>query len=69
MKDVNSSLIGTSPMAHVATDSNTVRIYSGEARADHRRDDKFPVWVRILIIMTLSCSLWAGIIAAFMAIL
>ncbi|KCZ54401.1 hypothetical protein HY29_14175 [Hyphomonas beringensis] len=56
-------------MAHVATDSNTVRIYSGEARADHRRDDKFPVWVRILIIMTLSCSLWAGIIAAFMAIL
>ena len=68
MGKVNSSLARNDSMMHLATAPGTVRSYSDEAQADVQHASKWPVWVRLLIIVTLSAGLWAGIIAGIAAI-
>ncbi|RAN32213.1 hypothetical protein HY3_15245 [Hyphomonas pacifica] len=68
MGKVNSSLTRNDSMMHLATEPGTVRTFSDDAHANAQHAGKWPVWVRLLIIVSLSAALWAGIIAGIAAI-
>ncbi len=58
-------------MVHAATDASSVRVFrhEGSAEIELGPHEKWPVWLRIVVIVSLSGTLWAGIIAAISALL
>lgn len=68
MGKVNFSLTRNDSMMHLATEPGTVRTFSDDTHTNVQHAGKWPVWVRLLIIVTLSAALWAGIIAGIAAI-
>ncbi len=62
MNEVNPSLVRTQSMMKLATETGVIREYRQTTNADIEDFAKWPVWLRIMLIVGLSASLWAGII-------
>jgi len=56
-------------MMHLAAEPTTVRTYESDGNADIENFGKWPVWLRIVLIVGLSASLWTGIILFITALL
>ena len=56
-------------MMHLAAEPTTSRHYQSDVQTDIENFGKWPVWLRIVLIVGLSSALWAGIILAISAIL
>ena len=69
MNEVNPSLVRTQSMMKLATETGVIREYRQTTNADIEDFAKWPVWLRIMLIVGLSASLWAGIIFLIAAFL
>lgn len=69
MRNANSSLARNTSMMHLAAEPTTIRHYQSDVQTDIENFGKWPVWLRITLIVGLSASLWAGIIFAIGALL
>lgn len=69
MNEVNPSLVRTQSMIKLATETGVIRDYRNTSSADIENFAKWPVWLRIVLIVGLSASLWAGIILFITALL
>jgi hypothetical protein len=69
MREANTSLARNTPMMHLATEPTSIRAYRSDVSADIENFGKWPVWLRIVLIVGLSASLWTGIILAISALL
>ncbi|MEE2922137.1 hypothetical protein [Hyphomonas sp.] len=56
-------------MMNLATETGVIRNFQDDTNADIENFGKWPVWLRIVLIVGLSSALWAGIILAISAIL
>ncbi|WP_290496882.1 hypothetical protein [Hyphomonas sp. UBA4494] len=56
-------------MMHLTAEPTTIRHYQSDVQTDIENFGKWPVWLRITLIVGLSASLWAGIIFAIGALL
>ncbi|MEQ3648286.1 hypothetical protein [Hyphomonas sp.] len=56
-------------MIKLATETGVIRDYRNTSSADIENFAKWPVWLRIVLIVGLSASLWAGIILFITAML
>ncbi|MEZ5998296.1 MAG: hypothetical protein R3B98_06345 [Hyphomonas sp.] len=56
-------------MVDVANAAVSSRAWEQDARIGRSNDEKWPVWVRLVIIIGLSALLWAGIISGVIAVL
>lgn len=56
-------------MMKLATETGVIREYRQTTNADIEHFAKWPVWLRIMLIVGLSASLWAGIIFLIAALL
>ena len=69
MNEVNTALARTRPMMNLATETGVIRNFQDDTNADIENFGKWPVWLRIVLIVGLSSALWAGIILAISTIL
>tara|TARA_R100000365_G_C2721478_1_gene53887 strand:+ start:709 stop:918 length:210 start_codon:yes stop_codon:yes gene_type:complete len=69
MREANLSLARNPSMMHLAAEPTTVRTYESDVNADIENFGKWPVWLRIVLIVGLSASLWTGIILFITALL
>ncbi|KCZ59236.1 MULTISPECIES: hypothetical protein [Hyphomonas] len=69
MNEVNPSLARTRSMMNLATQTSVIGTYRDQPKTDTHGVNKWPVWLRILVIVSLSSALWTGIIAGVAAIL
>lgn len=69
MNEVNPSLARTQSMMNLATETGVIREYRQTSNADIEDFAKWPVWLRIVLIVGLSASLWTGIILFIAALL
>lgn len=69
MNEVNPSLARTRSMMNLATQTSVIGTYRDRPKTDTHGVNKWPVWLRILVIVCLSSALWTGIIAGVAAIL
>ena len=69
MNKSNSSLARNQSMMHLAADPGSVRAYNNDVSTDIQRFEKWPVWLRLIIIVGLSAGLWAGIILLISALI
>ena len=56
-------------MMNLATQTSVIGTYRDQPKTDTHGVSKWPVWLRILVIVSLSSALWTGIIAGVAAIL
>ncbi|HPE47194.1 MAG TPA: hypothetical protein PLR76_02310 [Hyphomonas sp.] len=68
MSNMSPSVPGNRPVVDVANASVSHRAWEIDARAEQDNYEKWPVWVRIVVIIGLSALLWAGIISGVTAL-
>ncbi len=54
-------------MMNLATQTSVIGTYRDQPKTDTHGVSKWPVWLRILVIVCLSSALWTGIIAGVAA--
>ena len=56
-------------MMNLAAETGVIANFQEDTNADIENFGKWPVWLRIVLIVGLSSALWAGIILAITALL
>lgn len=69
MNEVHSSLVRNRSVMNLATETGVIGSYQDDVGAETNGVGKWPVWLRILIIVGLSSGLWGLIIAGITALL
>lgn len=68
MRNISPSVPGSRPVVDIANATLSRGRWESEACAEETQYEKWPVWARLITIVSLSALLWGGIISALIAL-